>query len=99
MRNENRALVNRRSLLALLMILAGVIALTILATVVGWFSTYMVPLAVLLVAAVVVLWLLVQLAKKLPEGTTSRIGGNKRSRSVHSARLRVTRRILLRRSA
>jgi membrane glycosyltransferase len=68
MRNENRALVNRRSLLALLMILAGVIALTILATVVGWFSTYMVPLAVLLVAAVVMLWLLVQLAKKLPGG-------------------------------
>jgi hypothetical protein len=37
MRNEIRALLNRRSLLALLMILAGVIALTILATVVGWF--------------------------------------------------------------
>jgi Na+/melibiose symporter-like transporter len=68
MRNENRALLNRRSLLALLMILAGAIALTILATVVGWFSTYVVPLAVLLVAAVVVLWLLVQLIKKLPGG-------------------------------
>ena len=62
MRNVNRALVNRRSLLALLMILAGVIALTILATVVvGWFSTYVVPLAVLLVVAVVLLWLLVHL--------------------------------------
>jgi fatty acid desaturase len=59
MRNEIRARVNRRSLLTLLMILAGVIALTILATVVGWFSTsYVVPLAVLLVVAVVVLWLL-----------------------------------------
>ena len=69
MRNENRALVNRRSLLALLMILAGVIALTILATVVvGWFSTYVVPLAVLLVVAVVVLWLLMQLVKELPKG-------------------------------
>jgi Flp pilus assembly protein TadB len=68
MRNENRALGNRRSLLALWMILAGVIALTILATVVGWFSTYVVPLAVLLGAGVVVLWLLVQLAKKLPGG-------------------------------
>ena len=67
MRNENRALVNRRSLLALLMILAGVIALTILATVVGWFSTYVVPLAVLLVVAVVLFWLLMQLVK-LPEG-------------------------------
>jgi fatty acid desaturase len=69
MRNENRALVNRRSLLALLMILAGVIALTILATVVvGWFSTYVVPLAVLLVVAAVVLWLLMQLVKELPKG-------------------------------
>jgi hypothetical protein len=58
MRNENRALVNRRSLLALLMILAGVIALTILATMVGWFSTYVIPLAVLLVVAVVLFWLL-----------------------------------------
>ena len=78
MRNENRALVNRRSLLALLMILAGIIALSILATVVGWFSTYVVPLAVLLVAAVVVLWLLVQLVKNTPEDTTSRTGGNKK---------------------
>ena len=68
MRNENRALVNRRSLLALLMILAGVIALTILATVVGWFNTYVVPLVVLLGVGVVVLWLLVQLVKKLPGG-------------------------------
>jgi hypothetical protein len=68
MRNENRALVNRRSLLALLMILAGIIALTILAAVVGWFSTYVVPLAMLLVVGVVVLWLLVQLVKKLPGG-------------------------------
>jgi fatty acid desaturase len=67
MRNENGALVNRRSLLALLMILAGVIALTILATMVGWFSTYAVPLAVLLVVAVVLFWLLMQLVK-LPEG-------------------------------
>jgi Na+/melibiose symporter-like transporter len=67
MRNENRALLNRRSLLALLMILAGVIALTILATVVGWFSTYVVPLAMLLVVAVVLLWLLAQLVK-LPGG-------------------------------
>ena len=67
MRNEIRALVNRRSLLALLMILAGVIALTILATVVGWFSTYVVPLAMLLVVGVVMLWLLVQLVK-LPGG-------------------------------
>ena len=47
---------------------AGIIALSILATVVGWFSTYVVPLAVLLVAAVVVLWLLVQLVKKLSGG-------------------------------
>jgi Na+/melibiose symporter-like transporter len=67
MRNENRALVNRRSLLALLMILAGVIALTILATMVGWFSTYVIPLAVLLVVAVVLFWLLMQLVK-LPGG-------------------------------
>ena len=67
MRNENRALVSRRSILALLMILASVIALTILATVVGWFSTYVVPLAMLLVVAVVLLWLLVQLVK-LPGG-------------------------------
>ena len=68
MSNENRALVNRRSLLALLMILAGVIALTILATVAGWFSTYVVPLVVLLGVGMVVLWLLVQLVKKLPGG-------------------------------
>jgi amino acid permease len=68
MRNEIRALVNRRSLLTLLMILAGVIALTILATGVGWFSTYVIPLAVLLVVAVVVLWLLIQLVKELPGG-------------------------------
>ena len=67
MRNENRALVNHRSLLALLMILAGFIALTILATMVGWFSTYVVPLAMLLVVGVVMLWLLVQLVK-LPGG-------------------------------
>ena len=68
MRNEIRARVNRRSLLTLLMILAGVIALTILATVVGWFSTsYVVPLGVLLVVAVVVLWLLAQLVK-IPAG-------------------------------
>jgi fatty acid desaturase len=67
MRNENRALVNHRSLLALLMILAGVIALTILATMVGWFSTYVVPLAVLLVVAVVLFWLLMELVK-LPGG-------------------------------
>ena len=67
MRNENRALVNHRSLLALLMILGGFIALTILATMVGWFSTYVVPLAVLLVVAVVLFWLLVQLVK-LPGG-------------------------------
>jgi len=67
MRNENRALVNHRSLLALLMILGGFIALTILATMVGWFSTYVVPLAVLLVVAVVLFWLLMQLVK-LPGG-------------------------------
>ena len=67
MRNENRALVNHRSLLALLMILGGFIALTILATMVGWFSTYVGPLAVLLVVAVVLFWLLMQLVK-LPEG-------------------------------
>ena len=69
MRNENRALVNHRSLLTLLMILAGVISLTILATVVGWFSTYVVPLAVLLVAAVVVVWFLVAASEEAPRRT------------------------------
>ena len=66
MTDENRALVNRRGLLVLLMILAGVIALTILAAMVGWVNTYVVPLAVLLVVGLVVVWLLVQLVKRLP---------------------------------
>jgi hypothetical protein len=40
----------------------------VLAAAVGWVGTYLVPLAVLLVMGVVVLWLLVQLVKRLPGG-------------------------------
>jgi fatty acid desaturase len=63
-----RRTVSRRRFLTLLAILAVVCALVVLAAAVGWVGTYLVPLAVLLVMGVVVLWLLVQLVKRLPGG-------------------------------
>ena len=68
MSRANRGPVSRRRLLTLLAILAVVFALVVLASAVGWVGTYLVPLAVLLVMGVVVLWLLVQLVKRLTGG-------------------------------
>jgi fatty acid desaturase len=68
MSRANRRTVSRRRFLTLLAILAVVCALVVLAAAVGWVGTYLVPLAVLLVMGVVVLWLLVQLVKRLPGG-------------------------------
>jgi fatty acid desaturase len=68
MSRANRRPVSRRRFLTLLAILAVVFALVVLAAAVGWVGTYLVPLAVLLVMGVVVLWLLVQLVKRLPGG-------------------------------
>ena len=68
MSRANRGPVSRRRFLTLLAILAVVFALVVLAAAVGWVGTYLVPLAVLLVMGVVVLWLLVQLVKRLPGG-------------------------------
>jgi peptidoglycan/LPS O-acetylase OafA/YrhL len=68
MSRANRRPVYRRRFLTLLAILAVVFALVVLAAAVGWVGTYLVPLAVLLVMGVVVLWLLVQLVKRLPGG-------------------------------
>lgn len=68
MSRANKRPVFRRRFLTLLAILAVVFALVVLAAAVGWVGTYLVPLAVLLVMGVVVLWLLVQLVKRLPGG-------------------------------
>jgi hypothetical protein len=56
-----------RRWLALLSILVVGFALAIVAAVVGWVG-YLIPIAVLLGAGLVVLWLLVQLVKRLPGG-------------------------------
>jgi hypothetical protein len=68
MRRANRRPVSRRRLLTLLAKLAVVFALVVLAAVMGWVGTNLIPLAVLLGMGVVVLWLLVQLVKGLPRG-------------------------------
>ena len=68
MRRATRRPVSRRRLLTLLAILAVVVALVVLAAVMGWVGTNLILLAVLLGMGVVVLWLLVQLVKGLPRG-------------------------------
>jgi hypothetical protein len=66
MSRANRHPIARRRWLALLAILLVVgFAFARVAAVVGWVG-YLIPLAVLLGAGLVVLWLLVQLVKRLP---------------------------------
>lgn len=64
MSRPNSHPISRRRWLALLAILVVGFALAIVAAVVGWVG-YLIPIAVLLGAGLVVLWLLVQLVKRL----------------------------------
>ena len=66
-RPNSHPISRRRRWLALLVILVVGFALAIVAAVVGWVG-YLIPMAVLLGAGLVVLWVLVQLVKRLPGG-------------------------------
>jgi len=67
MSRPNNHPISRRRWLALLAILVVGFALAIVAAVVRWVG-YLIPMAVLLGAGLVVLWVLVQLVKRLPGG-------------------------------
>jgi len=67
MSRPNSHLISRRRWLALLAIVVVGFALAIVAAVGGWVG-YLIPMAVLLGAGLVVLWVLVQLVKRLPGG-------------------------------
>jgi hypothetical protein len=63
MRHENIPSVTRRSLLRLLVLLAGICALVgLVGAVVGWVGTYLVPAVVILVVALI-MWVI----ERLPE--------------------------------
>ena len=67
MSRANRHPIARRWLALLAILLVVGFAFARVAAVVGWVG-YLIPLAVLLGAGLVVLWLLVQLVKRLPGG-------------------------------
>jgi uncharacterized membrane protein len=68
MRHENIPSVTRRSLLRLLVLLAGICVLAgLVGAVVGWVGTYLVPVVVILVVVILVVALVMWAVERLPE--------------------------------
>ena len=68
MRHENIPSVTRRSLLRLLVLLAGICVLVgLVGTVVGWVDTYLVPVVVIIVVIIFTLALVMWAVERLPE--------------------------------
>jgi cytochrome c biogenesis protein CcdA len=68
MRHQNIPSVSRRSLLRLLVLLAGICVLaSLVGTVVGWVGTYLVPVVVILVVAIYIVALVMWVVERLPE--------------------------------
>jgi branched-subunit amino acid permease len=68
MQHQNIPSVTRRSLLLLLVLLAGICVLaSLVGTVVGWVGTYLVPVVVILVVVILVVALVMWAVERLPE--------------------------------
>ena len=68
MRHENIPSVTRRSLLRLLVLLAGICVLAgLVGAVVGWVGTYLVPVVVILAAAIYIVALVLWAIERLPD--------------------------------
>ncbi len=68
MRYENIPSVTRRSLLRLLVLLAGICVLVgLVGIVVGWVGTYLVPVVVIIVVIIFTLALVMWAVERLPE--------------------------------
>ena len=68
MRHENIPSVTRRSLLRLLVLLAGICMLVgLVGAVVGWVGTYLVPAVVILAVAIYIVALVLWAIERLPD--------------------------------
>jgi len=68
MRHQNKPSVTRRSLLRLLVLLAGICVLVgLVGTVVGWVGTYLVPVVMIIVVIIFTLALVMWAVERLPE--------------------------------
>ena len=68
MSHENIPSVTRRSLLRLLVLLAGICVLAgLVGAVVGWVGTYLVPVVVIIAVAIYIVALLMWAVERLPE--------------------------------
>jgi cytochrome c biogenesis protein CcdA len=68
MRYENIPSVTRRSLLRLLVLLAGICVLaSLVGAVMGWVGNYLVPVVVILVVVILVVALVMWAVERLPE--------------------------------
>jgi hypothetical protein len=68
MKHQNIPSVTRRSLLRLLVLLAGICVLaSLVGTEVGWVGTYLVPVVVILVVAIYIVALVMWAVERLPE--------------------------------
>jgi hypothetical protein len=66
--HENISSVTRRSMLRLLVLLAGICVLAgLVGAVVGWVGTYLVPVVVILVVAIYIVALVMWAVERLPE--------------------------------
>jgi cytochrome c biogenesis protein CcdA len=68
MRHENMPSVTRRSLLRLLVLLAGICVLVgLVGAVVGWVGTYLVPAVMILAVVILVVALIMWAIERLPD--------------------------------